>query len=148
MDNDTLSTYVEEQKDEHVGKIFEIAELISGVFSYTLEDSKTELTKWAYQNDLTDKNFEEIELPKKDKFLIGDSGSISVWPDDEYSIERLDGKTLYGFLKNPIIADFYYFGNIDVRFHLPRQANPIEATKDLVKKYINHAKINNAKVSC
>jgi hypothetical protein len=37
---------------------FEIAELISGVFSYTLEDSKTELTKWAYQNDLTDKNFD------------------------------------------------------------------------------------------
>jgi hypothetical protein len=32
--------------------------LISGVFSYTLEDSKTELTKWAYQNDLTDKNFD------------------------------------------------------------------------------------------
>lgn len=36
----------------------EIAELISGVFSYTLEDSKTELTEWAYQNDLTDKNFD------------------------------------------------------------------------------------------
>ena len=68
--------------------------------------------------------------------------------DDEYSIKRLDGKTLFGFLKNPIIADYYYFGNIDVRFHLPRQENPVEATKELVKNYINHAKINNAKVSC
>ena len=93
-------------------------------------------------------DFKEIQLPKKDKLLIGDSHSISVWPDDQYSIERLDGKTLYGFLKNPIIADYYYFGNIDVRFHLPKQANPVEATKELVKNYINHAKINNAKVSC
>ena len=93
-------------------------------------------------------DFEEIQLPDKDKLLIGDSHSISVWPDDEYSIKRLDGKTLFGFLKNPIIADYYYFGNIDVRFHLPRQENPVEATKELVKNYINHAKINNAKVSC
>lgn len=38
---------------------FEIAKLISSVFSYTLEDSKTELTKWAYENDLTDKNFDK-----------------------------------------------------------------------------------------
>lgn len=36
---------------------FEIAKLISGVFSYTLEDSKTELTKWAYEHDTFDENF-------------------------------------------------------------------------------------------
>jgi hypothetical protein len=93
-------------------------------------------------------DIDPISLPRKDKVIIGDSHSISVWESTEYSINRMDGKTLFGFLKNPIIADHYYFGNIDVRFHLARQADPIKATKDLVKKYIDHAKINNATVTC
>ncbi len=93
--------------------------------------------------------FLEIELPKRPKLLIGDSHSISVWKDIEYGIKRMDGKTLFGFLKDHAeIADHYYFGNIDIRFHLPRQPNPIQATLDLVNKYIKHAKINNAKVTC
>lgn len=92
--------------------------------------------------------FESIQLPTKQKLLIGDSHSISVWKDNRYSINRMDGKTLYGFLKNPIIADQYYFGNIDVRFHLPRQSDPISATLDLVKRYIDHARLNNAEVTC
>jgi len=92
--------------------------------------------------------FVEIQLPQKSKSLIGDSHSISVWPNDSYSIDRMDGKTLFGFLKDPTIADHYYFGNIDVRFHLPRQADPVQATLDLVHRYIQHAKINNAKVTC
>lgn len=92
--------------------------------------------------------FQEITLPEKNKLLIGDSHSISVWPDESYSINRIDGKTLFGFLKKPIIADYYYFGNIDIRFHLPRQSDPVLATKQLVSRYIEYAKINNAKVSC
>lgn len=94
------------------------------------------------------KTFLEIKLPKKSKHLIGDSHAISVWFDNSFSIDRMDGKTLYGFLKNPIIAEHYYFGNIDIRFHLARQKDPITATIELVTKYINHAKINNAKVTC
>lgn len=94
------------------------------------------------------KNIELIELPKKNKLLIGDSHSISVWPGKEYNISRMDGKTLYGFLKNPIKADYLYFGNIDIRFHLCRQKNPEEATRHLVRRYIEFAKSCNAKVSC
>lgn len=94
------------------------------------------------------KSFKKIDLPNKDKTLVGDSHSISVWQDVDYTIKRIDGKTLFGFLKNPIIADHYYFGNIDVRFHLPRQKDPIEATIQLVNRYINHASKNNAKVTC
>ena len=93
----------------------------------------------------------DIELYKfnqKNKLIIGDSHSISIWKSNDYSIKRLDGKTLYGFLKNPEIADEYYFGNIDIRFHLCRQNDAIEATKNLVKRYIDHAKINNATVTC
>ena len=88
------------------------------------------------------------ELKKSNKLIVGDSHSISIWNDNSYDIQRNDGKTLFGFLKNPIIADAYYFGNIDIRFHLCRQSNPVQATKDLVARYIAHAKINNAKVSC
>lgn len=90
----------------------------------------------------------DFDIPKKPKLIIGDSHSISLWPGEEYNIKRMDGKTLFGFLKNPIKADFYYFGNIDIRFHLCRQLNPTNATKELVKRYIRLAKENNAKVSC
>jgi hypothetical protein len=94
------------------------------------------------------KTLEETKLPESNKLIIGDSHSISVWPDNQYGIKRMDGKTLYGFLKEPEDADYYYFGNIDVRFHLPRQVDPVNSTIELVKDYINLAKRNNAKVSC
>jgi hypothetical protein len=97
--------------------------------------------------DLSD-SFEKIQLPTRSKLLIGDSHSISVWQNESYSINRIDGKTLFGFLKNPVLADHYYFGNIDIRFHLPRQVNPMHATEVLVKRYINHARLNNATVTC
>lgn len=95
-----------------------------------------------------DYEIEEISVIKKDKLLIGDSHSISVWPGNEYNIQRLDGKTLFGFLKSPTTADYLYFGNIDIRFHLCRQSNPEKATKELVKRYIEFAKSCKAKVSC
>ena len=82
------------------------------------------------------------------KLLIGDSHSISVWPGTDYTIHRLDGKTLFGFLKNPYPANYLYFGNIDIRFHLCRQSDPEKATIELVKRYINYAKECGAKVSC
>jgi hypothetical protein len=91
---------------------------------------------------------EKFEILDKPKLLIGDSHSISVYPGSNYNIERNDGKTLYGFLKNPKKADYYYFGNIDIRFHLCRLANPEQGTIDLVRRYIALAKENKAKVSC
>lgn len=90
----------------------------------------------------------KIEFNSYDKTLVGDSHSISVWPGIGWNIHRMDGKTLYGFLKNPSYADMYYFGNIDIRFHLARQKDPLQATLDLVGRYIEHAKDNNAKVVC
>lgn len=95
-----------------------------------------------------DNIIDKYEIPKRNKLLIGDSHSISVWPGKEYDIIRMDGKTLFGFLKNPIKADYLYFGNIDIRFHLCRQGNPEQATRQLVKRYIEFAKSCNAKVSC
>jgi len=90
------------------------------------------------------KNIDLINLPERDNIVIGDSHSISVWPNESYTISRNDGKTLHGFLKlnydlshyNNII---FYFGNIDLRFHLARQSDPINATKDLFNRYIEYA---------
>lgn len=88
------------------------------------------------------------ELHVGTKKLIGDSHSISVWPNIDWQIERMDGKTLFGFLKEPKKADWLYFGNIDIRFHLCRQSDPHQATLELVKRYISWAKACNAKVTC
>lgn len=93
--------------------------------------------------DQNDKH-ELVELPTRSNLVIGDSHSLSVWPNENYTISRNDGKTLYGFLKlNMDLSSFkhviLYFGNIDLRFHLARQSNPIEATKDLFKRYCDYA---------
>lgn len=88
--------------------------------------------------------FALIELPKRKNLVIGDSHSLSVWPNEDYSISRNDGKTLHGFLKlNMDLSEYehiiFYFGNIDLRFHLARQIDPIEATRDLFNRYCEYA---------
>lgn len=67
------------------------------------------------------------------KLLISDSHGPSVWTP-EYMIEREDGRTLYGALKNNIIENLLttyrpdevmiHMSNIDVRHHLCRQLDP------------------------
>jgi len=89
-------------------------------------------------------DFKTIELPDKYNLAIGDSHSISIWPNETYTLSRNDGKTLYGFLKQEMDLSKYkqiifYFGNIDIRFHLARQANPEQATKELFKRYCDYA---------
>lgn len=95
------------------------------------------------------KFFDIITLPDRDNLVIGDSHSISVWPDETYTLSRNDGKTLYGFLKQDLnLTKYYniifYFGNIDVRFHLGRQPDPIQATKELFTRYCEYASKYNA----
>lgn len=98
------------------------------------------------------KNIEKIELPNRDNLVIGDSHSLSVWPNDKYTISRNDGKTLHGFLKMNLDLSKYndvimYFGNIDLRFHLCRQANPEQSTKDLFNRYCDYAYKYNATIT-
>lgn len=89
---------------------------------------------------------------KRSNLIVGDSHSISAFPFGErYSISRNDGKTLHGFLKDPMAYIFknsekrklenliMYFGNIDIRFHLSRRENPTESTIDLANKYFDFA---------
>lgn len=88
------------------------------------------------------------------KLVRGDSHSLSVWRPG-FGLDRTDGKTLFGFLKDAdsLIQDWntkydevvLYFGNIDLRFHLMRQENPRAAVGDLFRRYVEFAKkLNNA----
>lgn len=96
---------------------------------------------------------ENVNLPRKNKIACGDSHIISVWPNNEYDIARNDGSTLFGFLRdnqhnfNGYEDVILYYGNIDIRFHLCRQPNPLKSTVDLFETYIRFAKECNATIT-
>jgi hypothetical protein len=88
------------------------------------------------------------------KLVRGDSHSLSVWRPG-FGLDRTDGKTLHGFLKDTdsLVEEWnskydevvLYFGNIDLRFHLMRQENPKAAVGELFRRYVEFAKkLNNA----
>lgn len=87
------------------------------------------------------------------KLVAGDSHSLSVWRPG-YDLSFNQGKTLFGWMKlntpDELNAKYpehviLYFGNIDLRFHLARQDDPHEATRQLFTKYVEFAKtLNNA----
>jgi len=88
-------------------------------------------------------------------FVLGDSHSISAYQPGA-NISRNDGKTLFGALKEGFETYIptgtkhliTYFGNIDVRHHLCRQADPVAAVESLVKNYAEHLKsLNIEKIS-
>lgn len=79
---------------------------------------------------------------------VGDSHGISMYRPG-WKINSVPYKTLYGALELGLksfipTGDFthaeFYFGNIDIRHHLCRQSDPIAATKDLVKRYVEAVK--------
>ena len=87
------------------------------------------------------------------KLVRGDSHSLSAWRPG-FGLDRTDGKTLFGFLKDgdSLIQEWNqkydetvtYFGNIDLRFHLMRQSDPKEATRELFSRYVDFSlKLNN-----
>lgn len=88
-----------------------------------------------------------VFLPRK-KLVLGDSHSLSVWPGPDHMIERRDSQTLWGFMNDPKPADILYMGNIDIRFHLCRQPDPLTATRTLAQRYVSFAKMHNSTVSC
>lgn len=82
------------------------------------------------------------------KCVIGDSHALSVWRPT-YSLDFTPGRTLHGFLKRRTPEEInepwfdgivLYFGNIDLRFHLMRQIDPISATANLFNRYVEFAK--------
>ncbi len=99
-------------------------------------------------------DFARLHANNTKKLVRGDSHSLSAWRPG-FGLDRTDGKTLFGFLKeaDSLVKEWnkkydevvLYFGNIDIRFHLMRQDNPAEAVGDLVRRYVEFArKLNNA----
>jgi len=87
------------------------------------------------------------------KLVRGDSHSLSIWKPG-FGLDRTDGKTIFGFLKDAdsLIQKWNekydetvtYFGNIDLRFHLMRQSDPKEATRELFSRYVDFSlRLNN-----
>ena len=84
----------------------------------------------------------ELEL-ESGTFVLGDSHSVSAYVPGA-DISRNDGKTLFGMLKEgigtrvPIGTPHLvtYLGNIDVRHHLCRQADPVKSGTDLASAYL------------
>jgi hypothetical protein len=99
-------------------------------------------------------DFARLHANNTKKLVRGDSHSLSAWRPG-FGLDRTDGKTLFGFLKDTdsLIEEWnqkydevvLYFGNIDIRFHLMRQDNPAEAVGSLIRRYVEFAKkLNNA----
>lgn len=90
-------------------------------------------------------DFARLHANNTKKLVRGDSHSLSAWRPG-FGLDRTDGKTLFGFLKeaDSLIREWnekydeviLYFGNIDIRFHLMRQPDPKEATKELFSRYM------------
>ena len=77
--------------------------------------------------------------------ILGDSHSFSMYKPG-MAVSRNDGQTLHGALKKGLktfIEPFgeginklsLYFGNIDIRHHLMRQSDPVNALCDMLREY-------------
>lgn len=89
-----------------------------------------------------------VVLPKpRTKVVAGDSHTICMYRPG-WETNAVQYKTLYGALKvgleqfvafrrplSEIDEMEFYFGNIDVRHHLCRQGDPIQAAKELARRY-------------
>jgi len=87
---------------------------------------------------------------------VGDSHAISMYRPG-WMINSVPFKTLHGALKQGLKSFLpipnieydnieFYFGNIDIRHHLMRQAIPANATIELVQRYFEQAKELNINV--
>lgn len=85
---------------------------------------------------------------------IGDSHSLSIY--DSGGLKRIDGKTLHGFLKDPFLymprkqysSVTFYFGNIDIRFHVCRFGSMSDNVIELANKYTSFANNYSKKYGC
>ena len=86
-------------------------------------------------------------IQKTDKLCFGDSHSFSQY-EAGYMCQRHDGLTMHGALKRGLDSYVYpwikslkvYMGNIDVRHHLMRQADPKKAVEILLANYESELK--------
>jgi hypothetical protein len=126
---------------DYTGKIYSMDEfdVVEFIAKRNIDFNWTKGDQW----------YKLISLPTYNRSVIGDSHSLSAWQPG-YEICRNDGKTLYGFMRNPSAKkdSIIYFGNIDIRFHLCRQKDPEASTVELANKYSNFCLQNRLKPVC
>lgn len=107
----------------------------------------------------TDRNSAAKPIHRWKRLIIGDSHAHSAYVAESIVL-RKDGRTLRGILKKTIqkeVTDFgydwdqvdelvCYWGNIDVRHHLCRESDPVQATRDLLAAYFEHLKTTGKKI--
>ncbi len=133
------------------GRIFSWKNQVPDLTSIIHQRLRNESTFEDFQT-LGDKEFkllkDKMMIPVIDhvypteKLLISDSHGPGVW-DPSYMIDRQDGRTLHGIIKNntieevigrniPIKELMIQASSIDVRHHLMRQVNPERATYKMI----------------
>jgi hypothetical protein len=84
----------------------------------------------------------------KHRMIIGDSHAHSAYKPDSIVL-RKDGRTMHSIINKGVLQEITaagfdlnrigdltcYYGSIDVRHHLCRQDNPVQATRELLAKY-------------
>lgn len=122
--------------------------------NWILDPGVTDLTYNKNDYCIHNKDFSDAVLTYKwNRLAIGDSHTHSAYIPESLVL-RKDKRTLkgvlkksikkeiedYGFDSNQIKSLICYWGNIDIRHHLCRESNPIQATKDLLKLYFDQLK--------
>ena len=137
--------------DDTVQKLTELTKYEGQCYSYNEKLDWSPLTKRKEIRDSSNlldmiDNLPKVQVLHTDlgsKLIIGDSHSLSIYKPGS-AINRIDGKTLHGFLKDPMkyigniddLTDItMYFGNIDIRFHIFRQDDPKQAINKLARNY-------------
>jgi hypothetical protein len=142
-------------QDATIDKLKELCNFKGDLISYNEEVNFNSLLKRKEIHEVPVKKVHLKYTETGDNLILGDSHSLSIFKKG-YSIKRLDGKTLHGFLKDPYkyfnkrkVKNLYlYFGNIDVRFHLLRQKNPKKAVEILCEKYFEFSDKLYTKYNC
>lgn len=110
-------------------------------------------------NDVDWENLKKIEaeaetvdpnlVKRYDKIAIGDSHAICMyrpgWMNVSTPFKTLHGAITMGFDKFIPQGEYkeieVYFGNIDIRHHLMRMDDPVQATKDLALRYMKECRV-------
>ena len=106
---------------------------------------------WAGLKDVQDRaiTYDPNLAKRYDKIAIGDSHAICMyrpgWMNVSTPFKTLHGAINMGFDKFIPEGEYKeietYFGNIDIRHHLMRMPDPIQATKDLASRYMKECRV-------
>ena len=116
----------------------------TSIFNIPSDDEFRAFFKRALSQSYTD-GLRNLRQQRSD-FAIGDSHTAMLWKPRR-TVEAMYGRTLHRSLKEGLStlvspsseSVIFCFGNIDLRHHLGRQGNPLEATEQLAKEYARQA---------